>query len=189
MISSKIQTLAIVFLTVMLAIILAVFGLKSYATRSSSDTLQNNVVAMTHKYQQTSYRRNAGSFYLDKASFESNLSSRVASQENLVLVDNATAYNNIVKTMNSGTDAQKKALQDKYNGRRLAYIQYDYLASENGDSKSLSGISVTLYANEGTSIDAKMTPKKYVSRYVISPRADNRESKDIAQYQTSIVND
>lgn len=187
MISSKIQTLAIVVLTTMIAIVLFMFGLNSYATRSSSDVLQNNVVAMTHKYQDEAYRRNAGSFYLDKTKFETELKQRLAKDENLVFVNNATEYAAIEKTMASGTKAQKQAAQKKYDGARLAYVTIDYLASANGDKNSISGVRVTLYANKGTAISKGMTPKRYVSRYVISPRGDNRDSKDIAKYQTSIV--
>lgn len=187
MISGKIQTIALIVLLCILSIILFMFGMKSYAVRSSSDALQENVQAMVYKYKDESFRRNVGSFYLDKASFEPAVKTRVASQANLVLVANQAAYDDIASTMKNGTTAQKKALTDKYDGKRLAYMTFDYLASANGDSKSISGVKVTLYANEGTIISSGMQPKTYISRYVISPRSDTRDSKDIAQYQSSIV--
>ena len=187
MISGKIQTIALIILMSILAIILVIFGLKSYAVRSSSDALQENVQAMVYKYKDDSFRRNVGSFYLDKGSFEPAVKTRVATQANLDFVAGQAAYDDIAKTMKHGTDAQKKALTDKYHGKRLAYMTFDYLASANGDSKSISGVKVTLYANEGTRLSSGMQPKKYVSRYVISPRSDNRDSKDITQYQSSIV--
>ena len=187
MISGKIQTIALIVLMSIMTVLVLIFGLKSYAVRSSSDALQENVQAMFYKYKDDSFRRNVGSFYLDKSSFESAVQTRVATQANLVLVSDEDSYNAIVNTMTNGTAAQKKALTTKYNGKRLAYMTFDYLASANGDSKSISGVKVTLYANEGTSISSTMTPKTYTSRFIISPRADNRDSKDIAQYQSSIV--
>lgn len=187
MISGKIQTIALIVLISSLSIVLFIFNMKSYAVRSSSDALQENVQAMVYKYKDESFRRNVGSFYLDKSPFESSVKTRVASQANLVVVDNQAAYDSIASTMKNGTATQKKALTDKYNGKRLAYYTFDYLASANGDSKSISGVKVTLYANKGTEISSDMQPKTYISRYVISPRSDNRDSKDIAQYQSSIV--
>ena len=81
MISGKIQTIALIVLMSIMTVLVLIFGLKSYAVRSSSDALQENVQAMFYKYKDDSFRRNVGSFYLDKSSFESAVQTRVARSE------------------------------------------------------------------------------------------------------------
>jgi len=189
MISGKIQTLALIVFSIVMAIVLFIVSMKAFATQGSRDVLQNNVVAMVHKNQDASYRRNTGSFYLNKTNFESSMKTRVATQASLVILPDAKTYNDIKTTMSTGTKSEKDALLQKYNNSTLGYLDFDYLPSENGDAESLSGVKVALYQNTSPSVSDKMVPKRYMSRYVVSPRADNRDSKDVAQYQKTIVKD
>lgn len=187
MISGKIQTLALIVFSIVMAIVLFIVSMKAFAVQGSRDVLQNNVVAMVHKNQDASYRRNTGSFYLNKTNFESSMKTRVASQASLVILPDAKTYYDIKNTMSTGTKSAKNALLHKYNNVTIGYLNFDYLPSENGDAESLSGVKVVLYQNSSPSVSDKMAPKPYMSRYVVSPRADNRDSKDVAQYQKTIV--